>query len=162
MYIFWPPSTPSVCSLTSHYSLYIFLDLPLLLVYISWPPITHSIHSLAFITPCIHSLAFITPCIHSLTPPSIPCIDSLASILQLLSVYLEVVGLTVLRHPLQVSMGVQEVLSSFWDLRGDQRVQIGSHLGWKIEDDWKYIQRKFSASWHKMTAGKKLFRTIFI
>ena len=41
--------------------------------------------------------------------------------------YLEVVVLAVLGDPLEVRVGVHQVLSPLRDLRSDQRVQIGSH-----------------------------------
>ena len=41
--------------------------------------------------------------------------------------YLEVVVLAVLRHSLQVGVGVQQVLPALGDLRGYQRVQISRH-----------------------------------
>ena len=41
--------------------------------------------------------------------------------------YLEVVVLAVFSHPLQVGVGVQEVLSPLRDLGGDQRIQVSRH-----------------------------------
>ena len=41
--------------------------------------------------------------------------------------YLEVVVLAVLRHPLQVGVGVQQVLPALGYLGGDQGVQVGRH-----------------------------------
>ena len=42
--------------------------------------------------------------------------------------YLEVVVLAVLRHPLQVGVGVQQVLPALGYLGGDEGVQVGRHV----------------------------------